>query len=345
MSRNISLAERVVILILVMGAVLGAGFYFFILPAHKEVGLADSRIEEKEKQIKQAEGLRNESFRLDDEYKKKRERTETAHIGFYNEMTFTEAVTLTQKILKDAGGFEPAAGISIDAREIEAEVFRVLLNSNERDIKYRLREFAFLFSALIDEYNNSENEENEEDEELSFSEELKEYFFGKDYDSDDPEFLTKMLNIYFQMLSFDLNYPLSHELVSAIKDTASPNKLSAETIKALADWFRIRLAFEDAEIGRITTKFTLLVTYPEYVQFLKYIQKLPERTAVTTCTLWEDERIGGDEGEQEFEISLHFYIMKPMEIPPSEPNPFSSNTDDSAGEEQESAEEESETEE
>jgi hypothetical protein len=333
LSRNISGIEKIIILIVISGIVLGLGGYFIAYPAYQGIGEVETKIEQKESQIVSAHELRRRDIELSATYVEAREKALVVHEGFFEEMTNTEAVTMVQEILNGANngnGFTDHAGIfitDIGEASLSLQLFR-----GGRDVRYSLREYAFLFvsqeevdAAAVDE---------EEVWDPIF--EIVRYILDSSEDSD--EFAEKIAELTESTTTF-------MRVVSEIlKDRDSG--ISDESRSMFLDILRIGLATESIGAGLITATFVLEMTYAQYLDFLDYLHEYPLRMGINTATLFQSvesqaEAFGDEDdgGLILYSFNLSLYVVRPMEIPESRFSPSDEQSEDES-EESEKAEEE-----
>lgn len=338
MSRNISILEKVIILVIVVGAVLGAGAYFIVIPAHEDLGVLDRRIEEKEKQIATAEELRDRETTLKTTIPAKKERAENVHVGFYNELTTTEATDIVQRIL--IRGEVPISENGIEITDISEAAFSLQLGRIGRNTKYALRNFSFLFydptvAEIYDATFARIDAAILGEEEWNFRRQVSEYALGADADANALAAKEREFEEYPALYNKTLAEMLRFD-----------KTVSAVHRGGYLDTLRLALAMENSGAGLVSAKFTLHLTYEEYLKFLDYLHTLDTikdedgnlvfgYTAINKCFLFqnpEDEAVimeaiiddlspeqrrdlGEDLGKRAYDFELYLYILRPMEIP------------------------------
>jgi len=345
LSRNISIVEKIIILVIVVGAVLGAGAFFFVIPEYEELGTLDKRIEEKEKQIETAEELQERERTLKAAIPAKRARAETVHTGFYNELTTTQAVDIVQRILIRGG--VPISETGIDITDIDEAAFSLQLGRIGRDTEYALRDYSFLFyDPTFDE--------------------IYEATFARIYAAaEDGDWLTLLLQQPAQYaVGADANAnTLAAKIFEFAEYPALLNRTLAEMLRfdktispvhrgGHLDLLRLALAMESSGAGLVTAEFTLHLTYQEYLDFLDYLITVDTiedadsnlvfgYSALDKCILFQNtdreeldmeeildgmspeelRDLGDNAGKRAYEFEFFLYILRPMEIPDDIGNP------------------------
>jgi DNA-directed RNA polymerase subunit F len=297
--------EKVVVLVLLCGAVIGMGIYFFIMPRFDDMERLDGQINSLQESITEAKDLIDRSYFVDGNYERALERAQEAHVRFYDELTPTEALTLVQELL-EARGYRDAAGLRVT--EIGGAPLSISLFEGGRSINYELRELArVLDQPIIDE-----------DEILSMAEELLEFYreiaiLLLSEEEDRAEELVREAAIAATMakLMGDTRAAELKRIIEAL-DT---DRMSPEQRSKILDVMRLRLRNERVQIGRITASFSLSLTYSEYLDFLDYINTLPKATGITTAVLYQDISAAGSD-TRSYDFSLSLFVMKPMEVLP-----------------------------
>ena len=301
MKRNISAAEKAVITFFILAAILGGGGYLFVYPAYNSIGSLEKQIEQKNTEIDNADKLIDEGNKIDGVYEKKLERAAIAHECFYNEMTSIEAVRLTQQLLKDAG-HTPLSGITVSNLS-ESKLTIELFRPSSR-INYELRQYSFLLDNMVENAQTGENT----GEEWNYADEI--------------------MNLIYKNLSDEEKEAKSQELagspvtlMSEILKVLRGSEVHAETRMSFTNMMRVMLSNEAKGVGCITADFSLDMTYAEYVRFLDYVYNLPQATDIKSATLIQDVEAAGD-AKRVYSFSLNLYIVKPMDILETKPNPF-----------------------
>jgi hypothetical protein len=325
LSRNISTLEKIIILIVITGIVLGAGGYFIVYPAYEGIGAAENKIEEKERQIESAQELRRRDIQLNVTYRESRERAGEVHEGFFDEMTATEAITMVQEILNGANngnGYTAHAGINVT--DISQASLRLSLWTGGRNIRYSLRDLAFGIVSEAELIRAAEEEAREliaADEEWDPPRRAAEFIAARDLENATEEDITAIMEEHSESLALFLR-----ALTDMLK-TSAPHEISIEHRLRYLDLLRTELDFaSDPEIGQITATFSLEMTYAQYLEFLDYLHNYPLRLSIGTCTLYQDiasqaEAFGDlDEtaaGLNVYSFVLSLLVVRPMEIPDS----------------------------
>jgi hypothetical protein len=311
-----------------MAAILGAGAYFIVFPARDDIARIDRQIEEKQEQIKTANDLREREHLLNQIVVEKRERAETVHIGFYPEMTTTEATAMVQEILFGAnriGGYTSIDGI--DVTDIGEAALSHSLFAGEEEAEYGLRDYSIALSDYAAEEASAKAQ--------YLAEALADaallaavHILGDSESADAVESKAREL-----MLTGNESV-LYRAITNVLKD--SNNNLSDEDIERYLAVLRHALNGEVAKVGVINANFTLELSYEEYLAFLYYLHIIDTFkdsdgnlfygfTAVKTCTLYEDAIAAQAElnalSEQSdampfrmYEFNISLYVLRPMEI-------------------------------
>ena len=98
---NLTKVEKIIIAILVIGAILAAGIFFFIVPSYQKIDKANKRLDAlKTEQSQLNEKLARENT-IDDEIKTAKNDAVKLEGCFYPDLTTYEATEITQAYLKD----------------------------------------------------------------------------------------------------------------------------------------------------------------------------------------------------------------------------------------------------
>jgi hypothetical protein len=305
LSRNISTIEKVIILILIGAAILGAGGYFLAFPEYQKIEVVDNQIRQKMAEIERAQAMKEVVMTIGDVFDEKRERAEGVHVRFYGEMTATETIPVVQQLISDFG-VEFTGGITVS--DIGASPFSLqVFTGGQRAIRYQLRDLALAFGGPPPPVT-------EETEELSPGQIIVLHLFGEEPDIEDPE-IQDRIDAIFSSRVF-----LIQELIDALKKTGA-GAVPAQDRRLFIDTVRNLLAIEKTEVGLITANFTLNMTYSQYLDFLEYVNNLPQITRISSATLYQDEISAGDE-VRSYSFALQMCVMKPLYVPDLRPNPF-----------------------
>lgn len=98
---NLTKLEKAVIIILVVGGILAAGVFFFILPAYKGIETANKNLDNMKSQRQQIEEQLAREATIDDEIAKEKKDAEALEGDFYPDLTTYEAVEITLAHLKE----------------------------------------------------------------------------------------------------------------------------------------------------------------------------------------------------------------------------------------------------
>ena len=323
MSRNISAIEKAIILILVMGFALGGGFYFLLKPSYDRIGRVDTQIESKKADIDNANRLREHARIIDQLYDAAKERAEGVHVGFYEEMTTTEAVTMVQNFLAGANqGRGHISTTGIDVTDISERTLSVLQFTGGRNVRYQLRDFAFPRGAP-----DGEDAEEVVGAIWSLAQviiDLLEHKIGEyPEEGDESEAAWELRNQFDELINF---YGENHTaLLSDITEALKTNTIArnSEQRNQFLAAMRMLLAAEKMGVGLINAKFALELTYAEYLAFLDYINNFHLLTYIENCRLWQNIGVAGEDIRL-YAFDLDFYVVSPIELPESPQNPFSS---------------------
>jgi len=337
LSRNISKLEKIIILVVIVGAILAAGGFFIVKPSYEKIGVVDQKIAQRQADIERADDLIARAAEIEAVYDVKRQRAESVHVGFYEEMTTTEAVTMVQSILAraatatnilTAASVTPLDGITVT--DIEEKRLSLQVYSGESDINYQLREYAFLFDSMMEGLDAPiEGEEAEftpssvtvTEENWDYFAELAVYLLTK-YDASEIDAVIAGITSSRVLLMKEITEMLSE-----------PGALSDENRDKFLDLMRVLLSAEDVGVGLITASFELEMNYAQYAAFLEYLLVLPELSSVNTAILWESPAAAGNELRgYSFELQLH--VMMPMEIVEVSVNPLKATAPATTSDEQ-----------
>lgn len=97
---NLTKLEKTVIIILVVGGILAAGFYFFVLPAYKGIETANKNLDSMKAERQQIEEQLAREATIDDEISDAKKEAETLEGDFYPDLTTYEAEEITLAYLK-----------------------------------------------------------------------------------------------------------------------------------------------------------------------------------------------------------------------------------------------------
>lgn len=98
---NLTKLEKSVIIILVVGGILAAGIFFFILPAYKGIETANGNLDSMKTQRQQIEEQLAREATIDDEITEAKKGAETLEGDFYPDLTTYEAIEIVLAYLKD----------------------------------------------------------------------------------------------------------------------------------------------------------------------------------------------------------------------------------------------------
>lgn len=98
---NLTKLEKSVIIILVVGGILAAGIFFFILPAYKGIETANKNLDNMKSQRQEIEEQLAREATIDDEIAKEKKDAEALEGDFYPDLTTYEAVEITLAHLKE----------------------------------------------------------------------------------------------------------------------------------------------------------------------------------------------------------------------------------------------------
>jgi hypothetical protein len=330
LSRNISTVEKAVILLVIVGAILGLGIYFIVIPAYNSVERVDAQIVEKNKQIESAVTLRNRELYLDSVMEEVRERAENVHEGFIGELTRTESIIFIQELLSNANfGSGLTAQFGIDVFDIRENRLGLTFWQGENFPRYSLRDFASVLNPMTEERRNEIAANLLQLEEEPWAMQLAaEYAAG----SADEDEIAEALAI-FRGQDRQQTY-FWHTAVEMLKG----NRLSDEDALRLNAFMRHKLAAQHSGIGVIRANFAVRMSYTEYLDFLDYLHNFPYRIEVKSATFVQDNdasiaiNTGIDEGTgiADYRFELFVYTVKPMDLPEPE-----TPADEEAGEEEE----------
>ena len=332
MNRNISSIEKIIILIIVMGAVLGAGYYFIVRPAYDEVSVVDRKIEEKDRQIETAEALKLEEDTLKTEIIPKRERAKTVHEGFYDEMPTYDTVTMIQDLLRkatDDGGYIATTGIQ--ATEITEAGLQLQLWLGDPDAKYALRDYANAFVAPPPRPTAVDRLLEDPDEDAWDPErQVAVYVLGPGASGDD---------IDDKINEFRENQALHIKAITEMLRNDDGEFVSDLQRGAYLEMLRSILATKRQGVGFIEASFTIEMDYSEFLDFLDYLYSLGNSKDEEGNIIFGFSSVNSGAGvlyesiEAEAEIvrrslepgtvlgktsysfDLGLYVLKPMEIP------------------------------
>ncbi|MCM1335082.1 MAG: YhcB family protein [Bacteroides sp.] len=98
---NLTKLEKTVIIILVVGGILAAGIFFFIVPAYKGIETANNNLDNMKSQRQAIEEQLAREATIDDEIADAKKEAETMEGDFYPDLTTYEAVEITLAYLRD----------------------------------------------------------------------------------------------------------------------------------------------------------------------------------------------------------------------------------------------------
>lgn len=98
---NLTKLEKAVIIILVIGGILAAGIFFFIVPAYNGIETANKNLDNMKAQRQQIEEQLAREATIDDEIAEAKKAAQTMEGDFYPDLTTYEAVELTLAYLRD----------------------------------------------------------------------------------------------------------------------------------------------------------------------------------------------------------------------------------------------------
>ena len=334
MSRNITTLEKAIILVLIAAALLGAGGYFLVLPEYRKIAVVDAQITQKTAEIAQAEQLRVTVDEIYDVFERRLDRAMNVHHRFYDEMTTTEAVVKVQEILAGfQGGIREVGGINVtDIGEVSLSV---QLFTGQRSINYGLRNLAFVFGQPAVEEAAQETAYDEFGNPIVSHadplQELIDHIFGEEPDFDDPEVLQKFEDIISSRAL------LINEIIGALSVTGR-DALSYQSRAAFVELIRLFLFLEKSSVGLITASLELELTYSQYLDFLDYVNNLPQITLISSASLWQNISAASDE-PQIYEFALRLCVMKPLVVGTERPARFDAPVADAVTETDGEAEE------
>jgi hypothetical protein len=304
----------VVVLVLLCGAVIGMGIYFFIVPAFDEMERLDGEIGGIRDRIEEAKDLIDRSFFVDENYERKLERAQSANARFYDELTITEAITTVQQLL-EARGHRDAQGLTVS--EIAGAPLSITLFAGGRNINYDLRRLASVVDEIIADSTADPGEVIKE-EWLEYLVEIAMLILSEDIDEDmTDEQIEAKINAKAAEMSDSSAFTL-REIIAVLKG----ERMSEGARAMILDIMRARLATETVTIGGINANFSLDLTYSQFLDFLDYINRHEKAMIVRTATLYQDISAAGSEARS-YDFSLTLLVMKPMEaLPDTGRNPM-----------------------
>lgn len=98
---NLTKLEKTVIIILVVGGILAAGIFFFVLPAYQGIEKANKNLDNMKTQRQQIEEQLAREATIDDEITDAKKEAETLEGDFYPDLTTYEAIEIVLAYLKD----------------------------------------------------------------------------------------------------------------------------------------------------------------------------------------------------------------------------------------------------
>lgn len=98
---NLTKLEKTVIIILVVGGILAAGVFFFVLPAYKGIETANKNLDNMKSQRQRIEEQLAREATIDEEISEAKKGAETLEGGFYPDLTTYESVEIVLAYLKD----------------------------------------------------------------------------------------------------------------------------------------------------------------------------------------------------------------------------------------------------
>ena len=134
---NLTKVEKIIIAILVIGAILAAGIFFFIVPSYQKIEQANKRLDTlKTEQSQLNEKLAREST-IDDEIKTAKKEAVELEGCFYPDLTTYEATEITQAYLKKCNLTTHTMSIdSLSTNVLELDYFEDVI------VEYDLKNFS-----------------------------------------------------------------------------------------------------------------------------------------------------------------------------------------------------------
>jgi hypothetical protein len=313
-----------------MGAILGLGTYFIIIPAYNSADRVDDQIEEKRKQIDTALELQSREIYLDSIMEEVRERAGSVHEGFIGEITRTESTILVQELLAGANngrGFTAQYGIKIT--DILPTTLFLQYFQPPNKPQYALRSLSTHFTRL-DEEGNEYVEPPLNPEEIEATRMMIARFAAGNT-ADENEVSAK-LNEFTES-------PLL--LMQAATQMLKSTTLSAQERANLIEYVRPVVAVYDAEVGLIRAEFALRLTFDDYLDFLQYLHRdYSHRVEVKAARLFQhndssvinNTTFDESTGLADYEFVLNIYVVRPIDIPETD---VPEDEDEDAGEEAE----------
>lgn len=134
---NLTKVEKIIIAVLVIGAILAAGFFFFMFPSYQKIEKANKRLDDlKVEQAQLNDKLARENT-IDEEIKTAKKEAIELEGCFYPDLTTYEATEITQAYLKDCNLETHAINVnSLSTNVLELDYF------NDVVVEYDLKNYS-----------------------------------------------------------------------------------------------------------------------------------------------------------------------------------------------------------
>lgn len=302
---NLGKVEKIIIAVLVVGAIIGFGIFLFIVPSYNKIGKAEKKYDQLVAEQQEIYQKLERENTIDDEIKEAKKNAQKLEGSFYPDLTTYEATEITLAYLKKCN--LDTNGITVDA--LSAEDLR-LQAYNQVEVKYDLKKYS-AGARGVDENALTEGQ---------FKDGNKVYTVS-----------------YGGITSIDIS-DSDGNVIDKAKYTDTMKKVYNQTLCRIAAESETRQT-----VAVITLDFQVSGTYKDYLAFLDYINDLDRASMIKNATIPMTVKIEEDEdsknvyvdeggnvltgseangGEvmceddtpiKERAVSLTFYCVEPME--------------------------------
>lgn len=244
---NLGKVEKIIIAVLVVGAIIGFGIFLFIVPSYNKIGVAENRynaLVAEQQEIYQK--LERENT-IDDEIKEAKKAAQKLEGSFYPDLTTYEATEITLAYLKKCNLV--TNGINVEALSTQ----ELELNSYEEiEVEYTLKQYSAGARGV---------------EENALTE-------GQFKDGN------KVYTVTYSNISDIQIFDAEGNVIEKSKYTDTMKKVYNKSL------CRAAMVNETKQtVAKVTLSFTVDGTYKDYLAFLDYINDLDRASLLSNVTI------------------------------------------------------------
>jgi hypothetical protein len=310
MALKLGKTEKTAISLLIVIAILGAGSYFLIYPKIMHIKETKAKIVQEEKLIETAQQAIEDEKAVTQQFINTAINVKRAEKNFYRELNQIETVDTVKAIL-DAGGFKSTSGITVG--NIKAVSLAVQPAKDDAVPSYEIRNYSFL--TQVEDTTPAEGA-------AAGTAAADTTTAAADPNAaaapaTDPTAATTTVSLQDALKKIGQGWISAEDTVD-MSDAdktlyADQLQISEEERAQLMDVIRNALKSNTVQVGEITADITLNMTYPRYLEFLKYINTLKRATYITKV----EQNLIANPGNypHDFNIELSLLVIREMEMP------------------------------